>query len=362
MEKSNNKKNLTARNNKSQNNKRSNRGNSRRNKISSKKRKFSIKLFFGFIVFEIVFTALTGLFVLYYGPFENSRKIFVGTAMNSMHYQWLATSFLSDSQIEGIIGNKSEGNTAQIPNEMDTSSVQIKKLNDEGIEKLTFDGNNYTGYALVINDPTRVKIGYTSTLNSDNPVGEETSVIAENNEAVAAINGGAFTDDADTSKWSANCGSPSVVIISNGKVVYDDLAGKASYVTAIDKNGYLFGGLYTTEELLARGTAEAVSFKGPVVLNGEKLNVSDQDGMVSRTLIGQKADGEIVLVVLDSRYNNKLAATLSEAQDVMIELGCVIAIPLDGGKSTTMYYKGEVINNPTYVYGERPIPTAIIVK
>ena len=84
--------------------------------------------------------------------------------------------------------------------------------------------------------------------------------------------------------------------------------------------------------------------------------------MVSRTLIGQKAEGEIVLVVLDSRYNNKLAATLSEAQDVMIDLGCMIAIPLDGGKSTTMYYNGEVINNPTYVYGERPLPTAIIVK
>ena len=357
----NNKENLTA-NNRAQSNKKNNRSSSKKNNKSSKKRKFSIKLFLWFIVFEFVITALTGLFVLYYGPFENSRKIFVGTAMNSMHYQWLATSFLSDNQIEGIIGNKNKGEATEIPNEIDTSSVQIKKLNDEGIEKLTFDGNNYTGYALIINDPTRVKIGYTSTLNTSNPVGEETSVIAQNNNAVAAINGGAFTDEADTSKWSANGGTPSGIIISDGKVVYDDLNGAASYVTAIDKNGYLFGGYYTTEELLSRGTAEAVSFKAPVVLGGKKLNVVDEDGMVSRTLIGQKAEGEIVLVVLDSRYNNKLAATLSEAQDVMIDLGCMIAIPLDGGKSTTMYYNGEVINNPTYVYGERPLPTAIIVK
>ena len=357
----NNKENLTA-NNRAQSNKKNNRRSSKKNNRSSKKRKFSIKLFLGFIVFEFVFTALTGLFVLYYGPFENSRKIFVGTAMNSMHYQWLATSFLSDNQIEGIIGNKNEGGLAEIPNEIDTSSVQIKKLNDEGIEKLTFDGNNYTGYALIINDPTRVKIGYTSTLNTSNPVGEETSVIAQNNNAVAAVNGGAFTDEADTSKWSANGGTPLGVIISDGKVIFDSLNGGPSYVTAIDKNGYLFGGYYTAEELLARGTVEAVSFKAPVVLGGKKLNVIDEDGMVSRTLIGQKAEGEIVLVVLDSRYNNKLAATLSEAQDVMIDLGCMIAIPLDGGKSTTMYYNGEVINNPTYVYGERPLPTAIIVK
>lgn len=357
----NNKENLTA-NNRAQSNKKNNRSSSKKNNKSSKKRKFSIKLFLWFIVFEFVFTALTGLFVLYYGPFENSRKIFVGTAMNSMHYQWLATSFLSDNQIEGIIGNKNEGGLAEIPNEIDTSLVQIKKLNDEGIEKLTFDGNNYTGYALIINDPTRVKIGYTSTLNTSNPVGEETSVIAQNNNAVAAINGGSFTDEADTSKWSANGGTPVGVIISEGKLIFDSFNGGPSYVTAIDKNGYLFGGYYTAEELLARGTIEAVTFKAPIVLGGKKLNVVDEDGMVSRTLIGQKAEGEIVLVVLDSRYNNKLAATLSEAQDVMIDLGCMIAIPLDGGKSTTMYYNGEVINNPTYVYGERPLPTAIIVK
>ena len=135
----------------------SNKKNNKRNGKYNKKRRFSIKLFFSFIVFELIFTALTGLFVLYYGPFENSRKIFVGTAMNSMHYQWLATPFLSDNQIEGIIGNKNKGEATEIPNEIDTSSVQIKKLNDEGIEKLTFDGNNYTGYALIINDPTRVK-------------------------------------------------------------------------------------------------------------------------------------------------------------------------------------------------------------
>ena len=74
MEKSNNKKNLTARNNKSQNNKRSNRGNSRRNKISSKKRKFSIKLFFGFIVFEIVFTALTAYLCYIMVPLKTQER------------------------------------------------------------------------------------------------------------------------------------------------------------------------------------------------------------------------------------------------------------------------------------------------
>ena len=44
----------------------SNKKNNRKSGKDNKKRRFSIKLFFSFIVFELIFTALTGLFVLYY--------------------------------------------------------------------------------------------------------------------------------------------------------------------------------------------------------------------------------------------------------------------------------------------------------
>lgn len=337
-------------------------------KRKDKRKKFSIKLFLGFIIFQLIFGATTSLFILFYGPFETARSIFVGTAMGSMHYKWLATSFLSEEKIAEITGSNEVDTSNNYSSGIDTSTVKITKLNDKGIEYKKFEApdGNYVGHVLIINDPTRVKIGYTSTLNEENPVGEETSTIAENNDAVAAINGGAFSDEVDTAEWTANGGSPSGVIITNGEVVYDDLAGAPSYVTAITKDGHLFGGYYTTEQLMEMNTSEAVSFKAPIILNGEKLSLKgrdDADGIVSRTLIGQLKTGEIVFLVLDSKNNNKLAATLYEAQDVMYEqLGCETAIPLDGGKSTTMYYKGEVVNNPTYVYGERPIPTAIIVK
>ena len=288
--------------------------------------------------------------------------------MGSMNYKWLATSFLSDEKLAEIIGSDEASAPSDFSTGIDTSTVKITKLNDKGITYKKFEApeGNYIGHVLIINDPTRVKIGYTSTLNDENPVGEETSTIAENNNAVAAINGGAFSDEADSAEWTANGGSPSGVIMTDGEIIYDDLAGAPSYVTAITKDGHLFGGYYTTEQLIEMNTSEAVSFKAPIILNGEKLALrgrDDADGVVSRTLIGQLKTGEIVFLVLDSKNNNKLAATLYEAQDIMYDqLKCETAIPLDGGKSTTMYYKGEVVNNPTYVYGERPIPTAIIVK
>ncbi len=85
-------------------------------------------------------------------------------------------------------------------------------------------------------------------------------------------------------------------------------------------------------------------------------------GVAPRTLIGQRADGAILLLVIDGRSATSLGATLKEAQEVIYKCGAVNAINLDGGKSTTMYYNDKIINNPSDSLGERAIPTAIIVE
>ena len=61
------------------------------------------KLVVLFIIFEFIFTAITGPFVIYYGPFKNVKTTVVGAAMTTLTLQWLATSFLSDEQIKQIM-------------------------------------------------------------------------------------------------------------------------------------------------------------------------------------------------------------------------------------------------------------------
>jgi exopolysaccharide biosynthesis protein len=46
----------------------------------------------------------------------------------------------------------------------------------------------------------------------------------------------------------------------------------------------------------------------------------------------------------------------------MLENGAVNAANLDGGSSSMMYYKGEIINNCSSLIGDRGIPTSVIVK
>ena len=340
--------------------------NRRTTKARSKKRKKKepfIKVFFKFVAYELIFGIITTPLMLFYGPFENARSIFVGTAMGSMHYQWLATTFLSDEKINEILGTDQVNQTEENDNSLITFSSANSSSNKVTCQILD-DNDNFIGHVLTISTPTRVHVGYTSKIDKEKKEGETTSQIAKNNNAVAAVNGGAFTDEADFQQWTANGGTPVGVVISNGKIIYNDLDDTSKVgMVCLTSEGRLIAGHYTVPELEKMGVTEAVTYETQQLVVNGKMTETYSEGSAPRTLIGQKKDGSILLVVLDSRNEgSRVAATIKEAQEVMYKLDCVTAATLDGGKSATMYYKGDVVNNPSYAYGERSIPTAIIVK
>jgi len=328
-------------------------------KGKKKAKRFSTLTLMSFFIFEFLFTACTFPFMLLYGPFENSKSTYVGAAMTSMNHQYLAKWFLSDKKIAEIMGQNSTETTDETTN---TSQIEIPKIKDDTIELNEIDNDKYKGYYLVIKDSTRVKIGYTSKLKVE---GETTSQIAENNEAIAAVNGGGFTDQSSNALWTGNGGFPIGLIMNGGEVKYNDLEknGEADLL-GITKEGVMLVGKYSVEKLQELGVQEALSFGPSLVINGKMTPMSGDGGwgIAPRTVIGQRKDGAIILLVIDGRGTSSLGATLKEAQEVIYKLGAVNAMNLDGGKSTTMYYDGDIINTPSNSMGERSIPTAIIVK
>jgi Phosphodiester glycosidase len=81
-----------------------------------------------------------------------------------------------------------------------------------------------------------------------------------------------------------------------------------------------------------------------------------------RTLAGVRRDGRVLLVTIDGRRSGWSAgATLSEAARVMRSLGARDALNLDGGGSTTMAVRGEVVNVPSDPAGERPVSNGLFV-
>lgn len=316
-------------------------------------------------MFELIFTIITAPFILLYGPFDNAKRIYVGSAMTTFNHQYLATMFLSKERIDNIL-NSSDTRNQNLDFKSNNSVVEVNGTHDNTMELYKFENSKYNGYMLVIKDPKRVKVAYTSSMYKK---GQTTSEMAMQNNAVAAINGGAFIDTSSNSNWTGNGGTPTGVIISNGKIVFSDLKTDNSKTEcmAITKEGKMLAGKYSINELKALDVQEAVSFKPVLIKDGVPTALEGSDGargIAPRTAIGQRADGSIVMMVIDGRdLVSGLGCTITELQSLMLTKGeCVTAINLDGGKSSTMYLNGQVINNVSNGLGERYIASSIIVK
>ena len=106
------------------------------------------------------------------------------------------------------------------------------------------------------------------------------------------------------------------------------------------------------QTLLDNGARQVLSF-GPalVVQSGISISEGEEVGkaMASnpRTAIGIYDDLHYVFVVSDGRTDESEGLSLYQLAEFMQSLGVTIAYNLDGGGSSTMYFNGEIVNNPT---------------
>lgn len=90
-----------------------------------------------------------------------------------------------------------------------------------------------------------------------------------------------------------------------------------------------------------------------IISNGAANMAAGMANRAPRTVIGRKADGEIVMMVIDGRNsgNGMYGADHTELAAIMHSYGCVEAYNLDGGGSSTMIIRREgvleVMNTPS---------------
>ncbi len=101
----------------------------------------------------------------------------------------------------------------------------------------------------------------------------------------------------------------------------------------------------------------AVSSVGGRLVSGGIANSEFEAGAAPRTAIGIKSDGNIIFYTLDGRQSgHSYGAQLKTLAQRMVELGCVDAINLDGGGSTSIsaLFPGNdasmVVNSPSDGY------------
>lgn len=171
---------------------------------------------------------------------------------------------------------------------------------------------------------------------------EKTSIIAQRVNAILAINGDYYgVQEKGYVLRNGVIYRNTAVNDKEDLVIYED--GSFEIINESDMS---------LETLLANGAYNVLSF-GPALVEDNKISVTTNEevgkSMASnpRTAIGILSENHYVFVVSDGRTEESEGLSLYELAQFMEKLGCITAYNLDGGGSSTMYFNGEVINNPT---------------
>ena len=158
--------------------------------------------------------------------------------------------------------------------------------------------------------------------------------------------------------------TPNELMRTNGMLAFRDKKGRRMDIFFCDTSEY---------GQVARRYRSALA-AGPVLIDGGRIVEYDSDksfytGCHPRTLIGKRADGEVVMVVIDGRFKGRgEGATIAETAYIARLLGLVEALNLDGGGSSTLWTARKgVLNHPYDNHrfdhaGERAVPNCIVVR
>ncbi len=323
------------------------------------KKSKKIKKVILFIIFQIIFIPILSIILVYYGPFVNTRDMIVTTAMTTMSHQYFATWFLSDEKIEEILKKNRPSDVIEEQNlsDINISAANINTSSDplKGTQLIDVSTNEFNGYLLIIDDPSRVKLVSAPRIGT---VGATTSQIVKEYDGIAGINAGGFKDDA-----LGTGGKPDGVVIVDGELVSTNGSGSYSVVGLDEQNKMVVSNSMTYSTMKSLNLKSAVTFGPVIIINGNATIKSGNGGwgIQPRTAIAQRKDGAILMLVIDGRQKGSVGATLRQVQDILLKYDAYNAFNLDGGASSTMVYNNKLVNNPSDILGERYVPNAFIV-
>ena len=333
-----------------------------------------------FIWFGVTLLILVaGLYVFLYfvnkGPSNRIRDLFVASAKESSVGGVMADIYLSREEIDEIL---SKNNTSEFEEITDIALVktQASSIDETGFESDTLEaaadpsvdpdgdgidifdvhGDTYKGKMMVVYDPSRVKVATLDYYDYDAP-GLTLPKLVEKYDCVAGVNGGKYDDEIGL----GNGGMPEGVVFSEGILRFGD--PNTSYdVYGFTRDDVLVVGRMTAGYAQSIGVRDAVSFGPALIVNGKSAKYSGSgSGLNPRTAIGQRENGDVLLLVIEGRQPSSLGATMGDLITVMEEFGAVNAANLDGGMSSSMVYNNEEIVS-SCTLGNRAMPTAFVVE
>lgn len=274
--------------------------------------------------------------------------IFYGIALTGFTVYTLLDAFVLPKNVVTLENNNTERQTIEETGTIEGKQAVVTKNSYESEDiainittKCEYDTKIYIA-DVTVSDVSFLRAGLANGVFGRN-IKETTSDIAKENNAIFAINGDfyGFRDSGPVIRngvlYRSNKRSGSNDVLA----VYND----GSFVTMKEEN-------VDAQNLLDSGVLQLFSF-GPTLVDNGQISVSAnqevEQSMNSnpRTAIGMISPLHYVFVVSDGRTSESAGLSLAQLAAVMQDAGCQCAYNLDGGGSSTMWFMGDVVNNPT---------------
>lgn len=227
------------------------------------------------------------------------------------------------------------------------NSLIVNKLNENDTYKVIGTAiGGYNAHIVAIYDPSKVKIMTIEQFNTPNNTGKETvTKMCKRLNAVVGINGGGFKE-VDLIGYD----SPKGYIIKDGKILWKtDETGNLIGMTNDNK---LLLVNATGEEAISMGMRDAMEFGPFLIVNGETDPAAKKvlKRRAARTIIAQRTDGIILFVVTEGSSNQ--GPSFEEIINELYLYGVYNAANLDGGASSQLVVKGELVNTPRNIVND----------
>ena len=217
----------------------------------------------------------------------------------------------------------------------------------------------------------KTKSGYRIAIAYSDSALKRTSLFGKEAKAIVALNGSFF---------NVEKGGSVAYLESEGKVIARKRNPKEKWA----KTDSLLNGAIVIDNLEnfrieaakpesfyeQSSEEKAVLISGPSLLaKGQRVKLEKSEFTNKRhprSCLCETADKSILFIAIDGRSEIASGMNLSEVQHFLIRLNCRDAINLDGGGSTTLYFRDssreKILNNPSDKEGERPVANIIFIR
>ena len=290
-----------------------------------------------------------------------------------------------------ITSNKEDGKKTTSNKNKEVAKVEENKEEEEPIEEITYleypdkseeereilerysnnndykvipvRGSKFKGYLVAIYEPSRMHVVASSKIGTS---GEYVTKMVSDNNALVGINAGGFADP----NFDGDGGTPLGITITRNKMISSDKYGDSrGGVIGFNANDQLILEALDSKSVVTKGMRDCISFGPYLMVDGQAKTMTGSGafgptGRTARSVIGQRADGIVLLLSVDGDRTKGEGATLGEVTQIMQKYGAVNVSNLDGGTSCQLVVGSEMINDPTSLNGEhrsRPVATAFIL-